>query len=93
MPMPIPPRTTILDPDTTASPTLGIGRPWWTLLRPWPPELHFEDVDPRVIEIERLGNSIPLGPPPARSGCYGSSALMATESRFAEPETAARVPA
>jgi hypothetical protein len=55
--------------------------------------MRFEDVDPVVLEIERIADSAPLGPPPARSGPYGCSALMAAESRFAEPESAARVPA
>src|SRR5215469_13657844 len=88
MPMPIPPRTTILAPDTIAGPTLGIGRPWWQELLPWPVDMRFTDVDPTVLEIERLVDCGRLGPPPAPSGCYGSSALIATESRFAEPEIA-----
>ena len=57
------------------------------------PGTRFEDVGADELAAERFVDSGRLGPPPARSGCYGCSALMAAESRFAEPETAARVPA
>ena len=82
----IPPRTTTLAPGTIAGPAIGIGRPWWALLRPWPAGMRFEDVDSRMLDLEHAVDNVPLGPPPAPSACYGSSALMGTESRFAEPE-------
>jgi hypothetical protein len=39
MPMAIPPRRTALDPDTAASPTIDVGKPWWHQKKPWPPDL------------------------------------------------------
>jgi hypothetical protein len=63
MSMPIPPRTTSLDPDAAAWPTLDVGRPWWQPLRPWPPGMRFDDVDPALLDVERIVDSVRLGPP------------------------------
>ena len=86
MSMPIPPRTTTLDPGEPLTATIDIGRPWWEPIGPWPDGMRFTDVDAAVLELERRIDSCPLSPPPAPSRCYGSSGLMAVESRFAEPE-------
>src|SRR5215472_9937032 len=85
-PLSIPPRTTTLDPDTPLAPTLDLGHPWWTEIRPMSPNAHFEDVGPAVLELERLVDSAPLGPRPVLAGCYGSSARACAESPFAEPD-------
>jgi hypothetical protein len=54
------PRTTSLDPDTDAGPTLDVGRPWWAPRRPWPPGMWFEDVPQAELQFERLVDSAPL---------------------------------
>jgi hypothetical protein len=82
----IAPRTCSLDPDEPLAATLTPGRSWWEPLRPWPDDVHFEDVSAAVLDLERLLDSGRLGPPPAPCGCYRSSSLMAVESRFAEPD-------
>jgi hypothetical protein len=48
--------------------------------------MRFEDVSPAILTLERIVDDSPLGPPPAPAGCYGCSARMAEESRFAESE-------
>jgi|SRR5215472_3758572 len=84
MSMPIPPRTTTLAPDTIAGPTIGIGRPWWAELRPWPAEMHFEEVDPVLLDIERQLDAGRLSLPPAPAGCYTCSAQLCAEAPLAE---------
>jgi hypothetical protein len=65
---------------------LDVGRPWWMPRRPWPDGMKFTDVDHVLLDIERLVDNAPLGPPEAPPGSYGCSARMASESRFAEAE-------
>jgi hypothetical protein len=48
--------------------------------------MHFTDVDPVVLDVERIVDSTVLGPPPAPGTCYGSSGAMCAAARFAEPD-------
>jgi|SRR5215472_10633611 len=82
MSMPIPPRPSTLDPDAIAGPTLGIGKPWWAELRPWPPDVRFDDVDPVVLDLERLADAGRLSPPPT-VGHYTCAARICSEAPLA----------
>jgi hypothetical protein len=84
------PRNTSLDRDEPGGATLDVGRPWWVPRRPWPKGMRFQDVDPAVLQFERLTDNAPLGPPPAPPGSIGCTAALCEESRFAEPEVVSR---
>ena len=33
---------------------------WWTPKTEWPPGMKFENVDPAILDFERLTDSVPL---------------------------------
>jgi len=79
MPMPSPPRTTSLAPDTAAIRTRDPGLCWWAPLRSWPFGILLEDVPETVLAVERQHDR-PLPLPEAPITC---SARLCAEAPFA----------
>ena len=65
------------------------GDRWWKQKKAWPALLKYEDVDAATLVLERLTDTVPLGPPPAPPGAIGCTAALCEMSRFAEPEVEA----
>jgi hypothetical protein len=65
MTLAIPPRPSSLDRNEPGGAFLppGEGRPWWAPLRPWPPDMRFEDVSQAELEHERRFDVGALPPP------------------------------
>src|SRR5215468_4190983 len=91
-PMPIPPRTTILDPDAAPIATRDPERPWWEPIAEWPTDMHFDDVGADVLAAERQLDSGKLAPPPPPPGAFSCTARACVESPLAEIDLAGPLP-